>query len=137
MFARFNGSIFFVSAILVVSGVCAVDDLRDLKDRDYKKTSFEKRVYYGLEKIEDLTPAQKESINQALKEFQLKKDKQMGANVKKFQSDDMQKEQFRSLVSDNSDAELNGRESLLNSIHKTLTPKQREQFLKKFQGMMN
>ncbi|HRF56056.1 MAG TPA: hypothetical protein PLV58_01535 [Campylobacterales bacterium] len=137
MFARFNGSIFFVSAILAVSGVCAVDDLRDLKDRDCKKTSFEKRVYYGLEKIEDLTPAQKESINQALKEFQLKKDKQMGVNVKKFQSDDMQKEQFRSLASDNSDIELNGRESLLNSIHKTLTPKQREQFLKKFQGMMN
>lgn len=137
MFTRFNESIFFVAIMLAVTGVCRADDLGNLKDRDCKKTSFEKRVYYGLEKIEDLTPIQKESIRQALKEFQSKKDKQMGVNVKKFQSDDIQRDQFRSLASDNSDIELNGRESLLNSIHKTLTAKQREQFLKKFQGMIN
>lgn len=102
-----------------------------------KRGGFEKKLYYGLEKTDGLTPTQKEKINQALKEFQTKKEQDVFLNVKKFQRDDIKKEQLRSLASDDSKSEVAARAALLMGIHNTLNQKQREQFIKKFQGMID
>ncbi len=104
---------------------------------DGRKSGFEKKLYYGLEKTDGLTPQQKESINQALREFQLQKERQISQNVKKFQSDDIKQEHIRALASEASRADIDAKTSLLSGIHKVLTPKQREQFIKKFQGMID
>ncbi len=104
---------------------------------DGRKSGFEKKLYYGLERTDGLTPQQKESINQALREFQLQKERQISQNVKKFQSDDIKQESIRVLAAEASRADIDAKTSLLSGIHKVLTPKQREQFIKKFQGMID
>jgi len=129
-----NGFIVFTT-LLLSSGICADDDF--FEKNDCKKVGFEKRLYYGLEKTDGLTPQQKESINQVLKEFQSQKEKQMNQNVKKFQFDDISKDTMRALVVDTESLGYGARASLLNGIHKVLSHKQREQFIKKFQGMID
>lgn len=125
-----------VLCVLVSADFAATDS--DFFDKnDARKSSFEKKLYYGLEKTEGLTPQQKESINQALKEFQAQKDKQSAQNVKKFQSDDIRQESIRAIAAESSKSDTNAKASLLSGIHKVLTPKQREQFIKKFQGMID
>jgi len=126
--------VFCVSAICIESALCD-DDF--FEKSECRKSTFEKKLYYGLEKTDGINPSQKEYINQALKEFQSQKEKKAVQNVKKFQSDDIDKSYMRSLASDAVDVGVNAKASLLGSIHKVLTPKQREQFIKKFQGMMD
>lgn len=130
-----SGGFVVLTTLLLSSGMCAGDDFFD--KNDFKKAGFEKRLYYGLEKTDGITPQQKESINQLLKEFQSQKEKQMNLNVKKFQFDDLPEETVRALVSDTQSAGYRGRASLLSGIHKVLNQKQREQFIKKFQGMID
>lgn len=137
MFDRFNKAVLVASAVCLVGATFAADEVSEFRDKDFRKSGFEKRLYYALEKTEDLTPFQKESIRRALKEYQQKKDRQALLNAKKFQADELQKEYLKSMALDSAEEDIAGRESLLNSIHKTLTPKQREQFLKKYQGMIN
>lgn len=122
--------------ILFVAGFANADN--DFFDKnDGRKSGFEKKLYYGLEKTEGITPQQKEFINQALREFQSQKERQISQNVKKFQSDDIKQESIRVLAAEASRADINAKTSLLSGIHKVLTPKQREQFIKKFQGMID
>jgi len=124
-----------ISAVLLSAGVCGEDDF--FEKSDCKKSSFEKRLYYSLEKTDGISQQQKDAINQALKEFQSQKEKQMVKNVKKFQSDDIPKDTIRVLVDDSSGVGYSSRASLLGGIHKILNQKQREQFIKKFQGMID
>lgn len=122
--------------ILLAAGFASADD--DFFDKNEgKKSGFEKKLYYGLEKTDGLTPQQKESINQILKQFQAQKERQIAKNVKKFQSDDIKKESMMILVTESNGVDINAKTSLLSGIHKVLTPKQREQFIKKFQGMID
>lgn len=129
------GSSVVAAIVFLSSGAFADDDF--FEKTDCKKTSFEKRLYYGLEKTDGLTPSQKEQINQALKKFQSQKEAQMNQNVKKFQSDDITRSNLGAMASDVVDVGVGVKSSLLSQIHKSLTPKQREQFIKKFQGMMD
>lgn len=135
MFIGTKSLVVALSVCIVAGSLFGDDDF--FEKSECKKTTFEKRLYYGLEKTEGLSAAQKESINQALKEFQVKKEKQISKNVKKFQSDDIDKSYMSSMANDNGSIGVAARTSLLVGIHKTLTPKQREQFVKKFQGMMD
>lgn len=122
--------------VLFTAGFANADN--DFFDKnDGRKSGFEKKLYYGLEKTEGITPQQKEFINQALREFQSQKERQISQNVKKFQSDDIKQESIRVLAAEASRADINAKTSLLSGIHKVLTPKQREQFIKKFQGMID
>jgi hypothetical protein len=125
--------IFFV--VFLASGVCGDEDF--FEKSDCKKSSFEKRLYYGLEKTDGISQQQKDAINQVLKEFQSQKEKQMSKNVKKFQSDDISKDAMRAFAEDSNAVGYGVRASLLGGIHKILNQKQREQFIKKFQGMID
>lgn len=132
-----NGAVKTAFILFVAAGISAVGADDDFFEKsEIKKSSFEKRLYYSLERTDGLTQQQKEAINQALKDFMAKKERQMALNIKKFQSDDIQKV-ARSLAGDDSDCGIRARESLILSIHKVLNPKQREQFIKKFQGMID
>lgn len=117
--------------LLFFSPLGADDELFDRSE--CKKTGFEKRLYYSLERLDGLSSAQKDAINRALREFQTKRERVFAANVKKFQSDDIKKEQIKAIISEPSDSSA----ELLGAIHKHLSQKQREQFIKKFQGMID
>lgn len=125
----------FVVCALSISCVASDDDFFDKSDLA-KKTSFEKRLYYGLERTDGLSSAQKEQINKALKEFQAQKEKQNIKNARKFQSDEADTFLFRQMASNVCDSSINARVTLLSAIHKSMNAKQREQFIKKFQGTM-
>jgi hypothetical protein len=108
--------VFCVSAICIESSLCD-DDFFEKSER--RKSTFEKKLYHGLEKTEGIIPFQKEYINQALKEFQSQKETKAVQNVKKFQSDDIDKSHIRSLASDAKDVGVNAKASLLGSIRKS------------------
>jgi len=129
------GSFIIFVVVFLASGVCGDEDF--FEKSDCKKSSFEKRLYYGLEKTDGISQQQKDAINQALKEFQSQKEKQMSKNVKKFQSDDISRDAIRAFVEDSNTVGYVARASLLGGIHKILNQKQREQFIKKFQGMID
>ncbi len=122
----------FVLGIPCIAGDDEFFDKTDLS----KKTSFEKKLYYGLERTDGLTPLQKEQINKALKEFQAQKEKQLGKNVKKFQADDVEPAFLKQIAANSCETSMNARTVLLLAIHKNMSVKQREQFIKKFQGTM-
>lgn len=125
-----------VVCIAAISCMAAEDDFFDKSDLS-KKTSFEKKLYYGLERTEGLSSLQKDQINKALKEFQNQKEKQIAKNVKKFQSESTDTVFLRQIASNSCDnTGLNARVALLGAIHKAMNTKQREQFIKKFQGTM-
>jgi len=129
------GSFIVFLAVFLANGVCGDEDF--FEKSDCKKSSFEKRLYYGLEKTDGINQQQKDAINQALKEFQSQKEKQLNKNVKKFQSDDISKDAIKVFVEDSNTVGRVARVSLLSGIHKILNQKQREQFIKKFQGMID
>jgi hypothetical protein len=132
---KFSVRIATVVCVLAVSCFAGDDDFFDKNDLS-KKTSFEKRLYYGLERTEGLSAIQKDQINKALKEFQFQKDKQNAKNAKKFQSNEADTVLLRNMASNTFDVNVDARVALLGTIHKTMNVKQREQFIKKFQGTM-
>lgn len=129
------GSFIIFVVVFLANGVCGDEDF--FEKSDCKKSSFEKRLYYGLEKTDGISQQQKDAINQALKEFQSQKEKQLNKNVKKFQSDDISKDAIKALLDEPGGMGYVARASLLGGIHKILNQKQREQFIKKFQGMID
>lgn len=132
---KFSAYTAVVVCVFSISCFAGDDDFFDKSDLS-KKTSFEKRLYYGLERTEGLNNAQKEQINRALKEFQAQKEKQNIKNAKRFQSEDADVALFRQIASNVCDSSINSRVMLLGAIHKNMNSKQREQFIKKFQGTM-
>lgn len=122
--------------IAVFGGSCLAADDDYLDKSETKKSTFEKRLYYGLEKTDGITQAQKDKIVVALKDFQAKKEKINTKNTKRFQSDDIDGATLRQLADGNCESTLGARVALLGVIHGVMNPKQREQFIKRFQGSM-
>jgi hypothetical protein len=123
-------------AFAVFGGLCFGADDEYLDKSETKKSTFEKRLYYGLEKTDGITQIQKEKILTALKDFQAKKEKINAKNTKRFQSDDIDGATLRQLADGNCESTVGARAALLGTIHGVMNPKQREQFIKRFQGSM-